>query len=443
MLAAVSDAVARSVAEREAALTGVGACIVSLTALLGLALLPDFVASGDAVRWFLRLLLLCEPRIVMDSKALSKILTDDFSATSDEAEECSRFFEPLAAHAMDPTFFLDNALSVRAVNRRACDPLGQSEEQLLGRRRFDVLRGSDANIASFREFRETVESALLGLCSPCVDRDVEVAAIGGARSMHASLVAVNGAGSVQWEPSLPDGIALFTPTLRDLSEGLRARARTRVEEERARVRALLSVHLPPRVRDRRESDGGPIACSVPGTSFVCVHVDGMDDNADVIPTIHALFVKFDAAVARQSEMTPLRATGVVYHAIAGAFAEGGQAQANVLQAVTAALGCVEAVAAWNRAVGSEKALTIRAAVEVGEKMVAGVLEMNVPSFQIFGAPFTEAERMTEAAPPMSVLITQKIYELVLYAAQFSIREGPTVRIGPDAIRTYVVRAQDE
>jgi hypothetical protein len=47
---------------------------------------------------------------------------------------------------------------------------------------------------------------------------------------------------------------------------------------------------------------------------------------------------------------------------------------------------------------------------------------------------------------MSVLITEKISELVRCPEQFNIREGPTVRIGADGTRTYVVRrigAQDE
>jgi hypothetical protein len=344
---------------------------------------------------------------------------------------------------MNPTFFLDNTLSVRSINRHVCDLLGQTEDGLLGRRLFDVLRGSDANIASFREFRETVESALLGLCSPCVERDVEVAGIGGARTMHACLMAVNGAGTVQWEPSLPDGIALFTLTLRDLSDGLRARRR--VEEERARVRALLSVNLPPCVRDRREGGDSSIAYSIPGASFLCVSLEGVQERRDAIPVLHGLFAEFDAAIAKQSEMTTIRTTGAVYLAIAGAFTEGGQAQANALQAVTAALECVEMVADWNRREARKDAdrIIARAAIEVGEKMIAGVLELNVPTFQILGAPFVEVERMAEVGTPYLLLITQKVYELVVYAAQFSIREGPVVKIGTENLRTYIVRPQDE
>jgi hypothetical protein len=53
-------------------------------------------SPGEVVHWFLRLLLLCEPRVVMESKALFKILSDEFSATGDEGEESSRFYEPLA-----------------------------------------------------------------------------------------------------------------------------------------------------------------------------------------------------------------------------------------------------------------------------------------------------------------------------------------------------------
>jgi class 3 adenylate cyclase len=132
----------------------------------------------------------------------------------------------------------------------------------------------------------------------------------------------------------------------------------------------------------------------------------------------------------------------VYHAIAGAFTEGGQAQANAVQAVTAALGCIGAVAEANKKETDGEEIRVRVAVHVGEKMVAGVLELPVPTFQILGAPFTEAERIAMAGPPMSVMITQPVYELVLYAAQFSMREGPGVRIGHDTRRTYLVQGRD-
>jgi class 3 adenylate cyclase len=418
------------------------ACIM---VICGLALLPKFISDGEVVHWLLRSLLFCDPRIVMDSKPLFKILSNDFSgASTHDTEESTKFYEKMIGASADSTFFLDNAIQIRAMNRRACEFLGVPNEQALGKPLFEVLQGPCENLASVRSFSAAVESAMLGLRSPCIESDLEVACVGGSGHVRAILIAINGKGEVQQEVALSDSITLFTLTLRDLRAGLIARES--LKREQAKLQELLSLLLPKRVLARRQRGEDLMAFTVQNASFLYLEIEAFhtwccsQDPVNVVPTIQGLFDTFDKIVEKHSEMIVLRALDGSYIAVGGAFAEGAQPQVHAKQAIDAGLEMISALESFNLANRSH--VKVRILITASEHIVAGVLELDIPTFQIFGAPYTEARQLIRASAPMKVIITQTIYEHI-FSAQFLLREGFRVDTGRHIVNTYVVQGYDE
>jgi PAS domain-containing protein len=418
--------------------------LIVLMVASGFLLLPGLLTSADVVHWFLRLLLLCEPRVVTDSKALFKILSNDFSASVDDADDSAGFYDRIIGASSDPTFFIDNTFRIRSVNRRACALLGLTEDCLNHQMLFDVLQpGTEEceGVASLRSFRAAVDSALLGLRSPCIESDIEIACAGESAPVHANLIAISPRGKVQHDVTLADGIALFTLTLGDLRAGILAREA--LKRERARLDELLSTMLPARVLGRWENDK-EVAYYVPSASFLVVMIDDFAQwcavQQDPLTRLQSLFDSFDAVVRGHNDMTVLRPMNAFFLAVGGIFSEGTPPQVHTKQAVSTGLDIIQAIEEFNR--NTQLHVRARLSVVNGERMIAGVLQLEMPTFEILGAPWSKGISLAENARPMTVAITQKEFELV-YFGHFVIQEGVQLAIGDTRIPSFVVTAYDK
>jgi hypothetical protein len=80
---------------------------------------------------------------------------------------------------------------------------------------------------------------------------------------------------------------------------------------------------------------------------------------------------------------------------------------------------------------------VRVLVTSREHIVAAVLELDIPMFQILGTPCTEARRLVK-----EVIVTQTIYERI-FSAKFLLREGPQFDTGKRIVNTSVVEGYNE
>jgi class 3 adenylate cyclase len=189
-----------------------------------------------------------------------------------------------------------------------------------------------------------------------------------------------------------------------------------------------------------------IAFTIPSVSFLYLEIEEFhtwccnQDPMNVVPAIQGMFETFDKIVEQHSEMIVVRAVDGAFIAVGGAFAEGAQPQLHAKQAVQTGLDILSAMESFN--LSSHSRLHVRIVVTSAEHIVAGVLELDVPTFQMLGAPYTESQRLVRGAPPMKVIITQTIYEHI-FSAQFLLREGPQIDTGKRVLNTYIVQGHDE
>jgi hypothetical protein len=178
--------------------------------------------------------------------------------------------------------------------------------------------------------------------------------------------------------TLSDGIALFTLTLRDLRAG------------------LLAPGAGPRDREK--------------------------ELREPLSTLQRLF---DAVVRTHSEMTVLGPMNGTFLAVGGVFNEGTQLHVNARQAVSTGIDGIEAIEGHNRNTGA--GVRARLGMVNGQRIIASTA-------------WTTASRLGQTGEPMTVVISQKIYELV-YVGQFVIREGPKCVVGETTGNTFITKEE--
>jgi hypothetical protein len=161
---------------------------------------------------------------------------------------------------------------------------------------------------------------------------------------------------------------------------------------------------------------------------------------DPLTQIETLFASFDTVVRSHRDMTTLRPMNAIFLAVGGVFSEGTPPQVHTRQAVSTGLDIIQAMEELNRSNG----LNVRARLSVinGERMIAGVLQLEIPTFEILGAPWSKGMTLAENTRPMTIVMTQKEYELV-YFGRFVIQEGTQIEIGEKRVPTFVVTGYDK
>jgi class 3 adenylate cyclase len=82
-------------------------------------------------------------------------------------------------------------------------------------------------------------------------------------------------------------------------------------------------------------------------------------------------------------------------------------------------------------------LRIRVGVNSGGPIVAGVLGVGKPTFEILGPAINMAQQMEHHGVPMMVHVSRAVYELV-YGEAFDIKERGATEINTGTVITYLV-----
>jgi class 3 adenylate cyclase len=103
--------------------------------------------------------------------------------------------------------------------------------------------------------------------------------------------------------------------------------------------------------------------------------------------------------------------------------------------VTFGLDAIKSVETLNEMLS--QTLKIRVGVNTGGPIVAGVLGIGKPTFEIIGPPINMAQQMEHHGVPMLVHISRAVYELI-YGDSFQVKERGPVELKNGTVITYLV-----
>jgi class 3 adenylate cyclase len=225
----------------------------------------------------------------------------------------------------------------------------------------------------------------------------------------------------------------------DITE--RVRYNTLIAAEQAKSDALLATILPPSLVARVQAGEKNISFAVQSASISFIDIVeftpwcGSLPATTVMSTLNGLFKKFDELVGSRSTMTKIKCIGDCYMCAGGIFSEVNQPAVHAKEMVSFGLDAIEAIHELNEEVN--QTLRIRVGVNTGGPIVAGVLGIGKPTFEILGPAINMAQQMEHHGVPMQVHVSRAVYELV-YGEAFQIKERGEVQINTGPTITYLV-----
>ena len=228
-------------------------------------------------------------------------------------------------------------------------------------------------------------------------------------------------------------------TLRDITQ--RIRYNTLIQEERAKSDSMLASILPPSLVHRVQNGETNISFSVQSASIIFVDIVEFTPwcsslpAATVMSTLNALFKKFDEICSALPLVSKMKCIGDCYMAAGGIFSEINHPADHAKESVLFGLEALKAVSDLNKELNQN--LRIRIGINTGGPIVAGVLGVGKPTFEIFGPAINMAQQMEHHGIPNQIQISRPVYELV-YGGNFIIKERGSVEVKEGKVITYLV-----
>jgi class 3 adenylate cyclase len=153
-------------------------------------------------------------------------------------------------------------------------------------------------------------------------------------------------------------------------------------------------------------------------------------------TLNILFKKFDEAVGRRATLTKIKCIGDCYVSAGGIFSEINQPAVHAKDMVSFGLDAIQCIEDLNAELNQN--LRIRVGANTGGPIVAGVLGIGKPTFEILGPTINLAQQMEHHGVPMMVHVMRAVYELIYGDANFQVKERGQTQISSGKVITYLV-----
>jgi len=214
-----------------------------------------------------------------------------------------------------------------------------------------------------------------------------------------------------------------------------------IDDERKKSDKLLSAILPPQLIARVQNEEKNISFSVQSGSVIFIDIVEFtpwcsSNTAErIMHVLNCIFKLFDSALQKYQSLSKIKCIGDCYMAAGGIFTEINQPFIHAKEALDF---CLEALAIIKQ-INVEKGenLRIRIGIHTGGPIVAGVMGIEKPTFEILGPTISFAQQMEHHGLPMQIHISRPVYELI-YGGHYKIKERGRMDIKETNIQTYLV-----
>lgn len=363
----------------------------------------------------LKMLMQCPINAVHACSNVQRVLSGDFSTSSYEGTaRNSEFFDNLVHELPKACIICDQQGIIKISNIASNRMFKSTNDELIGNHIKTLLGNS-----SPREFNHPQNiSKLIEKSVNYTDKSNE----------NINLI-------VEMRPEQSMVIITFTDVT------LTVRYNTLISEEREKSDALLKSILPASLVPRVQRGEKDISFAVQSASVMFTDIVeftpwcSSNTGPFVMSTLNALFKEFDSRLAKYSTMTKIKCIGDCYMAAGGIFADVNQPAVHASEAVDFGLDQINSVLKCNNVLGTS--LRVRVGVNTGGPIVAGVLGIGKPTFEILGPAINMAQQMEHHGVPMNVHISRSVYELI-YGGKFKVRERGNIEIKNGTVQTYLV-----
>lgn len=376
--------------------------------------------TQDKMIFALSLLLHCPPDVVMQTSKIMDVLAGDFgSRTREGLMKHTEFFDSVVKSIPD---------SVIVVNDRGIvDQMNRATERIYGLKRDEFLGSNAREFYSSSKFSPGTETIF----------DPDVKKLNVEYKMTDQDYAYLELKSLE----IPKSYSKIIIS-RDQTQNVSYNALIAAEKEKSDK--LLQSILPPLLIPRVQNGEENISFSVQSASICFMDIVeftpwcAANTAQMIMSTLNLMFRDFDYTLATHGSLTKIKCIGDCYMGAGGIFVEVNQPAVHAKEMVEFGLEAINCVRNINKT--QNLTLRIRVGVNTGGPIVAGVLGIDKPTFEILGPAINMAQQMEHHGVPMEVHISRSTYELI-YSGAFNVKERGQIEIKNGTVRTYLVNGK--
>lgn len=373
------------------------------------------------IRGVLKLLLHCPPHVLAHSAKVMAVFSGNFKKNKGEnGTRTAKFYQDVCEELPDPIIVCNQTQVIQTTNKAFVRIFG------------DVASSGLMSIKPLNEFLSTsnfggnVENLLnVQPQKPATENlTYKSKETGSLMNLEATSMIIND---------------VIVVVLRDVTQTVRYN--TLILEEKQRSDKLLGSILPASLVPRVQAGEKNISFAVQSATIVFMDIVSFTPWCGSLPaekvmsTLNRLFMKDDNLVAKYSTMTKIKCIGDCYMAAGGIFAEVNQPAVHAKEVVNFGLDALDAISDLNKELN--ESLRIRVGINSGGPIVAGVLGVGKPTFEILGPAINMAQQMEHHGVPSKVHISRSVYELI-YGDSYDIKERGQIEVKNGTVVTYLV-----
>ena len=384
------------------------------------ALLFIFHSIDDHIRSVLKLILHAQPKVIASTPKIMQVLDGSFAKSrGDNGTRTEKFYEEVCGHLPDAIMVCSAEKNVEMTNSAFTRIFGEEmNEECKDKPISDFLMNSG--------FQGNVDNLLNA--QPQKPSKEEVTYTAGKEKSVINL---------EIESAIINDRLIIV--IRDITQTVRYN--TLILEEKQKSDKLLGSILPASLVPRVQAGEKNISFAVQSATIVFMDIVSFTPWCGSLPaekvmaTLNLLFMKNDNLVAKYPTMTKIKCIGDCYMAAGGVFAEVNQPAVHAKEVVNFGLDALDAISDLNKELN--ESLRIRVGINTGGPIVAGVLGIGKPTFEILGPAINMAQQMEHHGVPSAVHVSRSVYELI-YGDSFTIKERGQIEVKNGMVVTYLV-----
>jgi len=366
-------------------------------------------------------LLHCPTNVLLDSPKIMELLSGDFSTQKTESSQRNaQFFESIMNNLPDAIVVTDNAFIIQTINNATRSFFQiDNDEWFYGKNIKNVFYSE-----SF--VNGPPKDSLTPLTLPKVPFTISFK------------MSDNSVSHFQVFVDKIDSSIVFS--IKNITQNVRFDSL--IAEERQRCEKLLASILPLSLVKRVQAGETNISFSIQTASIIFIDIVeftpwcAANTAATVMSTLNYIFREFDSMVNQYRLLSRIKCIGDCYMAAGGVFAESQHPAQHAKEAVQFGIDALNVITKFNEQF--KQNICIRVGIHTGGPIIAGVLGIHKPSFELLGKDVSIAQDMEHTGIPMKVQVSRAVYELV-YGTSFEITERGEIMTNHGKMITYLIK----
>ena len=215
-----------------------------------------------------------------------------------------------------------------------------------------------------------------------------------------------------------------------------------VEEAKKSAEKLLNQILPPMIVKKMNAGETDISFTVQSSTIIFIDIARFSDYTatlsatQIMQNLGRIFKAYDDLIPKYTTLLKIKLIGDDYMAAAGLFNPDVTPDVHATDVINFALDCLRALEEANDAL--EASLNVRIGVNTGGPLIAGVLGIDKPLFDIIGDPINVAARLQSTDIENHIQISQQTFELIKDKGYKVHERGKIFLKGKGEQTTYII-----